>query len=108
MFAHRASIHLKADSVTGFKQKVEDQVIPLLRNQPGFLYELTVLYPNRKEVHAFSFWETAEQAEAYNRTAYTEVRKILESVVDALEGPARVQNYEVLTSTIPTAVFVPA
>lgn len=108
MFAHRVSVHLKPDGAPGFKQKIEDQVIPLLRRQAGFLHEFTVVYPNRKEVHTFSFWETAEQAEAYNRTAYPEVRKILESVVDTLEGPARVQNYEVLTSTIPIGVFVPA
>ncbi len=97
MFARRVSIHLKANGAAEFKQKIESEIIPLLRKQPGFLDEITFLYPSGKEVHAFSLWKTAEHAEAYNRGAYPEVTKILSSVV---EGTPRVQTYEVLNSTI--------
>lgn len=97
MFARKVSMHLKNDGAQAFKQKVESEIIPLLRKQQGFLDEITFLYPSGKEVHAFSLWETAEHAEAYNRGAYPEVTKILASVV---EGPPRVQTYEVLNSTI--------
>ena len=91
MFARKVSMHLKANGAQEFKQKVESQVIPLLRKQAGFLDEITLLYPSGKEVHAFSLWETAEHAETYNRATYPEVTKILASVV---EGPGRGQTFD--------------
>jgi len=96
MFARKVSMHLKVNGAAEFKKKIEGEVIPLLRKQAGFLDEITLLYPSGKEVHAFSMWETAEHAEAYNRGAYPEVAKILASTI---EGVARVQTYEVLNST---------
>jgi heme-degrading monooxygenase HmoA len=96
MFARKVSMQLKPGGAADFKQKIESEIIPLLRRQKGFLDEITFLYPNRKEVHAFSLWETAENAEAYNRVTYPEVTKVLASVV---EGTPRVQTYEVLNST---------
>jgi len=97
MFARKVSMHLKVNGGAEFKKKVENEVIPLLRKQAGFLDEITFLYPSGKEVHAFSLWETAENAEAYNRSTYPEVTKILAPMV---EGTPRVQTYEVLNSTI--------
>jgi len=96
MFARKVSMHLKPNGAAEFKKKIENEIVPLLRKQKGFLDEITLLYPSGKEVHAFSFWETAEHAEAYNRGAYPEITKLLASVV---EGPPRVQTYEVLNST---------
>jgi len=99
MYARRVSMHLKPNGVAGFQEKIEDQVIPLLRKQTGFLDAVTFLYPNRKEVHAISLWQSEEDADAYGRTVYPEVMKILSPVVDVLEGITRVQTYEVLNST---------
>ena len=96
MFARKVSMQLKPGAAAEFKQKIESEIIPLLRKQDGFLDEITFLYPSGKEVHAFSLWETAEDAEAYNRAAYPEVTKVLASVV---QGSPRVQTYEVLNST---------
>ena len=96
MFARKVSMHLKVNGGVEFKKKIEGEVIPLLRKQAGFLDEITFLYPSGKEVHAFSLWQTAEHAEAYNRGTYPEVTKILAPVV---EGTPRVQTYEVLNST---------
>jgi hypothetical protein len=106
MFARKVSMHLKPDGAAEFKQKIETEIIPFLRKQKGFLDEITFLYPNRKEVHAISLWENAEDAEAYNRGGYPAVTKLLASVI---EGTSRVQTYEVLNSTIhKTVAVVPA
>jgi heme-degrading monooxygenase HmoA len=105
MFARKVSMHLKVNGAAEFKKKIEGEVIPLLRKQAGFLDEITLLYPSGKEVHAFSMWETAEHAEAYNRGAYPEVTKILASTI---EGAPRVQTYEVLNSTIQKTVVAVA
>jgi len=104
MFARKLSMYLKNDGVLAFRQKIEADIIPLLRKQGGFLDEITFLYLNGREVQAFSLWETAEHAEAYNRRAFPEVAKMLASVI---EGIPRVQTYEVLNSTIrnPVAAF---
>ncbi len=96
MFARKVSMHLKPGGAADFKQKIESDVIPVLRKQKGFLDEITFLYPSGKEVHAFSLWETAEDAEAYSRQAYPGVAKLLASVI---EGVPRVQTYEVLNSS---------
>jgi heme-degrading monooxygenase HmoA len=96
MFARKVTMQLKAGSAAEFKKRIENEVIPLLRKQTGFLDEITFLYPSGKEVHAFSLWESAENAEAYNRLAYPEVSKLLAPIV---EGTPRVQTYEVLNST---------
>jgi hypothetical protein len=97
MFARKVSMQLKSGGTLEFKQKIEGEIIPLLRKQKGFLDEITFLYPNGKEVHAFSLWETAEDAEAYNRLTYPEVSKVLATVI---QGTPRVQTYEVLNSTL--------
>lgn len=97
MFARKVSMQLKANGATEFRKKIEDEVIPVLRQQKGFLDEITFLYPNGKEVHAFSLWETAEDAEAYGRGAYAALAK---SMAPLIEGVLRVQTYEVLNSTI--------
>jgi len=101
MFAHKLSMYLKNDGALAFKHKIEADIIPLLRKQKGFLEEITFLYLNGREVHAFSLWETAEHAEAYNRGTYPEVVRMLASVI---EGRPLVRTYEVLNSTIRYAV----
>jgi hypothetical protein len=105
MFARKVSMHLKVDGVSQFKQKLETEIIPLLHKQKGFLDEITFLYLNGREVQAFSLWETAEDAEAYNRRTYPEVTRIFTSVV---EGVTRVQTYEVLHSTFHKAATAAA
>ena len=57
------------------------------RKQAGFPQEITFLYLNGREVEAFSLWETAEHAEAYNWATYPEVMRMLASVI---EGALRV------------------
>jgi len=58
MFAHKLSMYLKNDGALAFKHRIEADIIPLLRKQKGFLEEITFLYLNGREVHAFSLWES--------------------------------------------------
>ncbi len=101
MFARNLYMYLKNDGARAYKQKIEGEVIPLLRKQEGFLEEITFLYLNGREVQAFSLWDTAEHAEAYNRGTYREVARMLASVI---EGVPRILTYEVLHSTLHNAV----
>ena len=96
MFARRVYLHLKPNSVADLTQRVEKEIIPLLRKQKGFQDEITFVSQGGKEAFGISLWDNAENAEAYNRGTYPEVTKILATVV---EGPAQVETFDVSNST---------
>jgi heme-degrading monooxygenase HmoA len=96
MFARKVSMRLKAEGAGEFIQKMEAEVIPLLRQQKGFLDEITLLSQSGKEVYAFSFWETSADAEEYSRATFTQASKLLSGVID---GTVRVHTYMVANST---------
>src|ERR1700739_735300 len=96
MFARRVYLHLKPNSVAELTQRLEKQIIPLLRKQKGFQDEISFVGQGGTEAFGISLWDKAENAEAYNRGAYPEVTKILATVV---EGPAQVETYDVANST---------
>jgi len=96
MFARRVSMHLKPNSTAEFTQRIEKDIIPLLRKQNGFRDEIVFLSLTGKEAFGISLWENKENAETYNRTTYPEVTKILARVVD---GTPQVETYEVSNST---------
>jgi heme-degrading monooxygenase HmoA len=96
MFARKVSLRLRPDTAGQFLQRMEEQIIPLLRKQQGFLDELTLLSHGGKEIYAYSFWESSEDAERYDRTAFREVTGLLSGLI---EGPMRVHTYMVANST---------
>ncbi len=96
MFARKVTMHLKPNSVAELTQRLEKEVIPLLRKQKGFQDEITFVTPGEKEAFGISLWDRTENAEAYNRGTYPEVVKILARVV---EGTPQVETYEVCNST---------
>lgn len=97
MFARCVNIPLKPNALAEFNKTLEKEVLPLLQKQKGFRDELTLVAPDGLEVIGISLWEQKDDAEAYNRTTYPEVQKLLAKVT---EGTPRVQTYEVSTSTI--------
>jgi heme-degrading monooxygenase HmoA len=96
MFARRVYMHLKPNSTTELAHKLEKEVIPMLRKQKGFQDEITFVAPNGKEAFGISLWESAENAEAYNRGTYPQVAKLLATVI---EGTPQVETFEVANST---------
>jgi heme-degrading monooxygenase HmoA len=96
MFARRVYLQLKPNNVAELTKRLETQIIPLLRKQKGFQDEIAFVSQGGKEAFGMSFWDSAEDAEAYNRGAYPEVAKLLATVV---EGAPRVETFEVVNST---------
>jgi len=96
MFTRNVSMRLKPNSVQEFTRTFETEVLPLLRKQNGFKDEITLVQGGGEAV-GISFWEKKENAESYERTAYPQVLKALEKVV---EGTPKVQTYEVCNSTV--------
>jgi len=77
MFARKVSLHLKSNSVAEFTQRLEKDILPLLRKQKGFQDEITFVGQSGREAFGISLWDKAENAEAYNRGTYPEVTKFL-------------------------------
>jgi hypothetical protein len=96
MFARRVYMHLKPNSVAEFTQRLEKDILPMLRKQKGFQDEITLVGQGGTEAFAISLWDKSENAEAYNRGTYPEVTKILARVV---EGAPQVETYDVANST---------
>jgi hypothetical protein len=96
MFARRVYTHLKPNSIHEFTERLEKEVIPTLRKQKGFQDEITFIALSGTEAFAISLWDRAESAEAYNRASYSEVTKVLATVI---EGPPQVETFNVANST---------
>ena len=96
MYTRNVTMKLKANSVPEFNRLIENEILPLLRKQTGFRDEITFVAPERSEVLAISFWETKENAEAYNRAGYPEILKIVSKVC---EGTPKVETFELANST---------
>ena len=96
MFTRHVIMELKPNATTEFANVIDSKVLPLLRKQKGFRDLITFVAPDRSEAIAISFWDTKEEAEAYNVSGYPEVLKTLSEMV---EGTPRVGLAEVATST---------
>jgi hypothetical protein len=73
----------------------EKEILPLLKKQNGFVDELLLVTPEKKEVVAISL-EKKEYAEIHNRKLYSEVEKMLEKFI---EGFPIINNFEAEYST---------
>jgi hypothetical protein len=96
MFARNVSIHLKSNMLSDYTRTFEKDVLPLLRRQHGFKDEITFAGAGGVDVTAISLWETKSDAEAYNTTAYPQVLKTMERLID---GTPKVQTSDVVYST---------
>jgi heme-degrading monooxygenase HmoA len=97
MFTRHVIMQLKANSAAEFTSIVEKTVLPMLRQQKGFRDEITFISTDDSEAIANSFWETKEDAEAYDQAGYPQVLKALSNVV---EGTPRVGTAVVSNSTL--------
>ena len=105
MFARWVTMKLQPNSVREFTRMLENDIIPLLRRQTGFKEEFSFVATGDKEAVAISLWDRRENAEAYGRGQYSEVMKLLGTVV---EGTPDVQSGEVSNSTIQRIPATPA
>jgi heme-degrading monooxygenase HmoA len=97
MFTRNLTLKLKANTASEFGRLMENEILPLLRKQPGFCDEITFVAPERSEVMAISFWETKENLETYNQNGYPELLKIVATII---EGTPKVETFVLATSTL--------
>lgn len=97
MYCRVVTARLKSESVSEQAKMTQEELLPILRNQKGFVDAITLRGTNGTDVMAISFWENKESAEAYQRSAYSEVMKKVEKFI---EGAPQVKTYEITNSTI--------
>ena len=97
MYTRQVTTRLKRNAAAELEHVVESVVLPLLRRHRGFRDLIMLVAPERLEAVCLSFWDTEADAEAYNRTAYTEELQALKYVA---EKNPRVETYTVANSTL--------
>jgi heme-degrading monooxygenase HmoA len=102
MFARQVTLQLKPNVAKEFPVTFEKEVLPLLRKQKGFLDELLLVTPEKKEALAISLWETKDHAEIYNRELYPQIEKIVNKYI---EGVPVVKKFDAEYSTFHKIAF---
>jgi hypothetical protein len=97
MFARNLSLRLKPNTITDFTHAFEHEVLPILRRQAGFRDEVMLAADGSANVKAISFWDTKEQADAYEIAMYPGILQSLERFLDA---PPKVRVTLVISSTM--------
>jgi len=97
MFARKVAVCLKPNSLHQFTVIMDREIIPWLRQQPGFLDLLTLAASDGNEVATISFWDQERNAQAFNSTGYPEALKIL---AELLDGIPYVKTFNVVGSTL--------
>ncbi|MCI0488888.1 MAG: hypothetical protein L0229_20040 [Blastocatellia bacterium] len=100
MFARHVSMRLRADSVIEFARVIEAEVIPLLREQEGFLDQVILLSQESAEAIVITFWDRKESEEAFNRTRSPRVSR---SLLEVIEGSPKIDIFEVIVPALHSA-----
>jgi heme-degrading monooxygenase HmoA len=97
MYARLVEITTKSGKARELCNTIEEQVVPILTKQSGFVDE-TVLAsdaePNR--VVGLSFWNTREDAERYHREQYPQIHETLKELLDT---EPIIRTFDVQSST---------
>src|SRR5207237_10792268 len=72
MFARRVYMHLRPNSVAEFTQRLEKDILPLLRKQKGFQDEITFVGHGGREAFAISAWAKSEKPETSKHAHHRE------------------------------------
>jgi heme-degrading monooxygenase HmoA len=97
MFARHVTVKLRSGTLAEFTRVMDNEVLPWLRKQKGFLDAITLAVPGGKEVVSISFWDREENAQLYNSTSYPAALEILRKI---LAGTPQVRTFDVVSSTL--------
>jgi len=98
MFTRIVEIRTKAGKARDFNATLNEKVLPILKKQPGFVDEITLVSSTEPDrILALSFWDTEEKAERYNREQFPTVSEIVRPL---LETAPKVETFNVDTSTM--------
>ena len=93
MFTRVVEFHAKRGKAKEVANALNDKVMPILHKQSGFV-DAIVLTSTTQPDHllGLSFWNSADDADRYNREMYSRVNEILQPI---LETAPSVQTFDV-------------
>lgn len=98
MFTRVVDIHAKPGKARELSATVSDKVLPILKKQPGFVDEITLVSnTNPDRILALSFWQSEEHAQRYHNDHF---EKINEMVTPLLQTAPQVETFNVDISTL--------
>ena len=97
MFARHVTVKLNPSTLAEFTRVMDNEILPWLRKQKGFLDAITLAARSGSEIVSISFWDQEENARVYNSTGYPEVLEILKKI---LAGTPQVKTFDVVSSTL--------
>jgi len=84
-----------------FKHAFDNEVLPLMRSQRGFVGLVMLANPGSLQRITTSLWECAADAAAYDKHVYPKVLKIL---LRTVEGFPKIHTYDEVTFTLDAAI----
>jgi heme-degrading monooxygenase HmoA len=97
MFARVVECHAKAGRGVEISTKLTNDVLPILREQPGFVDFFALPdKTNADRLLCISFWTSREDAEGYHRRHYETITNMLMPI---LESPPTLKIFSVSAST---------
>jgi hypothetical protein len=97
MLARKVAVRLVPHALEEFKDLVENEILPWLQKQEGFLDLITLAVPGDEEVAVISFWDHDVSVPGSGWSAYPEGLDILEKILD---GVPYLKTFHVVSSTL--------
>ena len=97
MFTRVVEVNTKTGKGREVCNIIRDKALPILKNQPGFVDEITLVSTNNpNRVVALSFWKTREDAQQYHNQQFQSITNLIRTHID---GDPKVETYDLDTST---------
>ena len=97
MFTHHVTMSLKNGSHKELSSRIDQSIMPLLRQLKGFIDGITLVAPERSIAIEDTHWETKDDAENYQRTGYL---KVIEMLSEFVKTTPKDSIFEVPVSSI--------
>src|SRR5690242_9579490 len=98
MFTRIATMTLKPNASGEFTQLLEQKIVPLFRDEPGFQDLMVFVVPGGPDLLILSIWDSKEDAESYEASAYPNVLRILEPLLETQQPET--ESYQLAYSTL--------
>jgi heme-degrading monooxygenase HmoA len=97
MFTRIVEMRTKTGKARDFDATLNEKVLPILKKQPGFVDEITLVSSTEPDrILALSFWESEKSAQRYNIEQFPTVNEIVRPL---LETAPKVETFNVDLST---------
>ena len=103
MFTRIVELTAKTGKQRQLTRVVDDKVVPILKNQTGFVDEIVLISDtDRDQVLALSFWESQDDAARYTHEQYPRINELISHLVSSapVSRTFNVDAFRVTTSEL--------